>query len=246
MTVNPSWMHDHLDRQLAHWRRLEEPWEKRRAGPLQVITISTRPGSGGKLVGGLVAKTLDLRFYDRNIIHKIAEMARTSPEAVEAADERGRSTFEEWADAILHQRGLWRQFKHGRIEPQDYLGYLKRLFEDVANEHGGVIIGRGAGYILPAESCLRVRVVAPLERRVARLSKMLHITPARARSIIRSREASRRAFIKQSFGKDITDSDNYDIILNLSQLSLEDAAQLVVDAFREQRAREVGAQGSLL
>src|SRR5207248_10973505 len=39
-----------------------------------------------------------------------------------------------------------------------------------------VLVGRGAGYLMPRESTLHVRVVAPLEHRVAYMSQWLRLT----------------------------------------------------------------------
>ena len=83
-----------VTRQMRRWeldRVLRERFERdETAAHLRrdIITISRERGSGGTLVGKLVAKELDWEFYDRELIHQIAEHLGTDPQHLEVHDER--------------------------------------------------------------------------------------------------------------------------------------------------------------
>ena len=94
---------------------------------------------------------------------------------------------------------------------------------------GGVIVGRGANFILPRQSCLRVRLIASLERRIDNVSTIFEVEPKVAKRRILRRDGKRKAFVKHYFHKDITDSQHYDLVLNMDQFSLEEAADTIVD-----------------
>ncbi len=49
---------------------------------------------------------------------------------------------------------------------------------------------------------------------------------------VREADAAQRAFVKQSFGRDIDDSSGYDLVLNTGTLGTEAAADLVVSVLR--------------
>ena len=62
---------------------------------------------------------------------------------------------------------------------------VARLVLSLAAEGGVVLIGRGAGFLLPPESTLHVRVVAPLSDRIAYMSQWLRLTREQAAEQVR-------------------------------------------------------------
>ena len=53
----------------------------------RIITISREFGSGGRSVGKLVAEKLGYRFFDRELVNKVAERSGFSPEFIEESGE---------------------------------------------------------------------------------------------------------------------------------------------------------------
>ena len=75
------------------------------------------------------------------------------------------------------------------------MGYLRSLLELFAalSEQGHcVIVGRGAPYVLPAESTLRVRMVAPRKDRIDSVEKTQGLSKAEAERWIDRTDAERR------------------------------------------------------
>jgi len=93
-----------------------------------------------------------------------------------------------------------------------------------------VLVGRGANFLLRlVPGVLRVRTVAPLELRAQRLANAEGIDLERARQLATVVDQQRRTYVAHLFGADWASPLNYDLVLNMGRLSLEQAALTVLD-----------------
>src|SRR5262249_8360261 len=95
-----------------------------------------------------------------------------------------------------------------------------------------VLVGRGAGYLLPRESTLHVRVIAPLEDRVAYMSQWMRLPVDEAAEQVRLRGSRRADFLSTPFHRQPADAYQYDLLLNSSLLGEELCAELIARAAR--------------
>jgi cytidylate kinase len=95
-----------------------------------------------------------------------------------------------------------------------------------------VIVGRGAGFLLPAETTVHVRVVAPLESRVAYLAQELRLTRPEAAEEVRARDERRANFLDRILALNLSDLTAYDAVVNSDRLGAEGAAQFIGWAVR--------------
>ena len=58
-----------------------------------LVTISREYGSGGRIIGKLVAEKLGVPFYDREIIDLAVEESGFSREMIESAELKAKSSF---------------------------------------------------------------------------------------------------------------------------------------------------------
>ena len=107
-----------------------------------------------------------------------------------------------------------------------------RILLAVAARGDAVIVGRGAGFLLPAESTVHVRVVAPFERRVAYFAQSLRLSREEAAAEVRVRDDRRAEFLKRTLNRDPADPTGYDAVVNADRLGLEGAAQFIAWAIR--------------
>ncbi len=245
MTANPEWMHKTLRAQLDQWTKVEELWKTCKNPAMNVVTVSRQAGSGGRLVAARVAQELDLHFYDRAIIQRIAEISQTTHQVVKSRDEKGPSILDHWIDSLVNQRGLWpgSYIKKNVLAHTDYIRHLKFVLAEINNGNGGVVLGRGANFFLPSQRCLRVRIVAPEEQRVAGLARVLDTDQSHARRMVREKAAARRSFVKQAFGRELDDPTAYDMVLNMDCLGLEDAVAAILHTWQKLRNRQ-GSPGT--
>jgi cytidylate kinase len=219
---------DHfVDRQILLWqeeRRIaEQRGVKGKNAQQPMICVSRQYGARGAEMGRMVAEQLGFRFYSQELIHEVAEEAQVRRQLVESLDERVQDSISEWM-ANLIRRGVF--------APSDYLRNLSKVVLTLGRHGKGVIIGRGAHFLLDPQCTLRVRVIAPLETRVARIAGRDGLTVDDARAKIARIDDERTAFNRQHYRADIADPINYDLVVNAGTLGIEGAAEETVRAFR--------------
>jgi len=218
---------DHfVDQQILLWqeeRRIRE--RKGVEGNVQrpTICISRQYGARGAAMGRLVADRLGFRFYSDELIHDIAAAAHVRQQVVESLDERVQDGIAEWVAGLI---------KRGVFAPSDYLRNLSKVVLTLGRHGKGVIIGRGAHFLLDGATTLRVRVIAPLDVRVARVAARDGLSEAEARAKVTRIDDERVAFNRQHYNADIRDPDHYDLLVNAGTLGVEGAAAQTVAAFQ--------------
>lgn len=219
----------HLDRlidrnlSLSEMRRRAEgePARDTAAGPW--ISLSRQLGSGGTGVAAILAGRLDWQVFDKEVLDAVARQTHVREKLLARLDERTRSPIEEWVSHLI---------------VPDHLGTtgfnveVMRVMGALAWNGNAVLIGRGANWFLDARHGLRVRVVAPLERRVTAVGSRLEIDPTTARRLVAEDDARRTAFIRRTFQKDIDDPTGYDLVLNTEQLGIDGAVEIAMAALR--------------
>jgi len=205
-----------IEEQVRRWEILRK--EKTSAKPMPVITLSREPGSGGQLVAQAVAERLHLDLFDQKIINAMAENADTSIRVIRTLDERGVSMIEDWVSAAISERHLW---------PDEVLQVLMKVVGTIGRHGKAIIVGRGTNFILPPEARFRVRIIAPLERRIRRVAETYGVSLSDAKRRVLRTESDRKAFVRKYFHSDIGDPANYDMILNTGTMSIESAAAAI-------------------
>jgi cytidylate kinase len=203
-------------------------WKTRGECHVPVITVCTEPGSGGHVIAENVAKQLRLSLYDRDIIRKVAESASASEEVIATMEKERLSAVEDFIAALMDDQYLYRGI---------YLNHLVKVVSAIASHGKAVIIGRGANFILPPEECLRVRFIAPMEKRIANVVRTFGVTEEEARQRISHREKARSSFIRQAFNHDARNPQHYDLVLNTAHLSVEGCVGSIVGAAAGKKAQ---------
>ncbi|WP_372683391.1 AAA family ATPase [Desulfosarcina sp.] len=196
-----------------------EKWEKQTQTHIPVITISSEPGSGGRVIARGLAKRLGIDLFDRDIVKEIAESAHISGAVIETMEKDRLSGIKDFISSLVNDRYLW---------PGVYLDHLMKVVAAIASHGNAVIVGRGANFLIPAEDRLSVRVIAPLEVRVKNVAKEFGVTREEAKRRVINRENRRSAFIRQSFNADVADPRNYDLVVNTQKIDIDASLGAVI------------------
>jgi cytidylate kinase len=183
-----------------------------------IVTISREPGSGGNILGERLARRLSVELFHQEVIHAMAKSAKVSDQLLETLDEKGLSVLEDWMAYLVDFRHMW---------PDQYLKHLMKVIGAIGRHGGAILIGRGANFILPPERRFSVRVIAPLEVRVANVVRNHQVSEAEARNRITKTDSQRRAFIRKYFNAGIADPLNYDMIVNTGSVSIDGAVEAI-------------------
>ena len=206
-----------IEEQVHRWQILSQERATETKG-ISVVTLSGEPGSGGRLVASKLAEKLGIDLFNKELINEMSKSADVSEKLLETLDERGLSTLEDWISGLVHDRHLW---------PDEYLKHLLKVIGSIGKHGRAVIVGRGANFILPADKRFAVRIGAPQVWRIKNVSREFGISREEAKRRVMRTESDRRAFIRKYFNADITDPNNYDLVINSATLSIDSAVNVI-------------------
>jgi len=199
---------------------------------MPVITISRQFGAEGKIIGRRIADTLGYYYADEDIIERAVVEIYASP--------KGRKIFEaEPGDKLKRFISMLNPFgtslmelplsdKERYIDGYKYVELLNLIMPKIAREGNAVIIGRGGQYVLRGlEDTYHILLVAKEEDRIIFIENDYRVSRERTVQILK-RMAKRRANLYSYFGKkDYDDPKLYDLVLNMSLLSIDKAEELI-------------------
>ncbi|MFA6028394.1 MAG: cytidylate kinase-like family protein [Elusimicrobiota bacterium] len=206
-----------LDEQIRRWALLSRARREGKQLPELAITLSRLPGCAGREIAVELARRLKFDLFDKEILQQVAESTHLSESVVKTLDEKVMPAMEEWVTSLFLQRYL----------SEDYFRHLSRVLLAIGKHGHAVILGRGAGFILPSRECLRVLLVAPQDVRVRSLAYRMKMPLEDAKRQIIHVESDRRAFIRRHFHTDMTDATHYDIVINTQDLGSEGTLEAV-------------------
>jgi cytidylate kinase len=192
------------------------------------ITISREAGALGNSVAAEVGRRLDWPVYDRNILDKIAESLRRPASYLEGVDERPTSWLGECLACLVDNY---------HISSDEYLKHLFSVVLGLGAEGRCLIVGRGANFILPAETTLRVRLVARPEDRARVVAKRLGLPTPDAALRVGKTDRERYSFVRAHFQQDAASPLHYDLVLNTSRLTAGEAADVIIETLRRLERR---------
>lgn len=207
------------------------------------ITLARVAGTQGSAIAREVGQLLGWKVYDQELLERIAQDMGLRTRLLKSVDERQQSWLMELVQSF--QRDL------GKNESRTFVGesaYVHQLIETIlalGAKGECVIVGRGAGFILPAEATLRVRLVCPDSVRIAEVRRQLGLTEREAKKQIETIDRERVAFVRAHFFKDATDPLNFDLILNTEQFSVRQSAELIVEALHRREAARKEKESAL-
>ena len=117
-----------------------------------------------------------------------------------------------------------------------YIVHLTKVILAIGLHGEAIIVGRGAGCILPRDRSLNVRIIGKDSDRISFLSQIERLTPQEAERYMRETDEQRRKFVRDYFHRDSSDPHEYDQTLDSSALGEECCAELIALAVRGKQA----------
>jgi cytidylate kinase len=197
------------------------------------IAISREAGARGGTIARRAGEKLGWEVYSQEMLEYGAPNAvlrqdllnKLSPAAHAWVDDRVQQLLKD--QAVSHQPNV--------LEMAQLVLAL--------GAHGNVILlGRGAGYLLPRRSTLHVRFVAPLTDRVAYMGQWLRMTDEEAAEQVRKRDHRRTEYLATHFHRKPNDVHLFDMVLNTSLLGEERCADIVAAAAKAKMSAIVGME----
>lgn len=184
-----------------------------------VVTVGCEYASGGIEIGKMVAKSLGVEYYDRDLIDKVVEQIGVDRELVEKADSGENVKYEFDTNfgpryANLTNRVIYEQFE---------------VINKFAEKSSCVIIGRCSNYILKdRKDCLNVFIYAPFEKRVEYVMEKKGVSYDEAAELVKYNDRMLSSRYNYMTNGDMRDCSMRDMMIDSSVLGLEKTAKYIL------------------
>ena len=179
---------------------------------MPIITISRGTFSGGSELAACLQARLGYDLVSREIVAEAAQSYGVSEARL--------------SEALERRPGLLGRFVHDR---RRYLAFVRAALCERA-AHDNVVYHGHAGHLLlmGIRHVLRVRLIAPLEFRMAALRTRMGLESEEAARYIERVDKERVRWTQFLYGADWRDPGLYDLVINLEHVDLEGACLAVV------------------
>ena len=196
-----------------------------------VITIARQYGSGGREIGEMLAKKLNVPYYDKELIALAAKKRGLSEEVFRQADERATSS-------LLYSLVMGTYGYGGGVAGMNDMPINDKLFliqadiiRKAAEEGACVIVGRCADYVLrEKKDCLRVFIHADRDSRLRRAVEKYGIDPTKVSDFLTKKDKQRANYYNFYTNKKWDALQNYDLTIDSSVFTPEQAVELIIQA----------------
>lgn len=129
---------------------------------------------------------------------------------------------------VRHAAQVLERFSFGR---ERYINYMSSSILRFLKKDNHVYHGlAGQFFVHDVSHVIKVRIIADLEERVGAEAQRKNITKNEAREQLLKDDEERRKWAMLLYGIDISEPSNYDMVLNISTMGVEDAARLIVQS----------------
>lgn len=194
----------------------------------RVITIAREFGSGGHLLGEMLSKELGIKLYDKEFIHLAAQESGMD-EAYIRKNEQSIPSF--WLKSVYAQN---KNTVEQSMAADDVLFVAEsRIVQEVAAKEDCVIVGRCADFVLEGQpGLIRVFCCAGLDAASQRCVQEYGLPVDKAESEIKRVNRKRMAHYEYYTGRKWDDPHHYDLVVNTSQVSIEEACRMIGELYR--------------
>jgi len=185
---------------------------------MAVLTVSRQHGSSGGEIGRLIAREAGYEYVDRE---KFLDNVRA----------RGQDWVKWEKEFDEHRPSLWEKYDWSF---KGFVALQQSVILNYALKDRVVIMGRGANFLLQdIPYVLKIRLEAPLERRIEKFQNRENADRATAEWMIQKLDKEADGFIRTVYGANWNTHTFYDVIFNTAIQSHETIVESVKAALLE-------------
>ena len=192
-----------------------------------LLTISREYGSGGRVVGRLLAENLGVPFYDDEIRSLTAQKSGLSEDFIAKSAENLPNTF-------LHNLNYSAYSSYDSVSFYD-IPVTDKLFlaqsdviKELAQKGNCIIVGRCADFVLRDEATLvKIMIRGESKDRVQYAMDNYGLSPAKAAERLKKIDKSRTNYYKYYTNRQWDNLDNFDLVVNTSFTGIQGAVEVI-------------------
>lgn len=188
---------------------------------MSIITISRRPFSRGGEIAEHVAKELGYECVAREVLFDAA-IRFNVPDA-------------HILSAIHDAPSFSDHFHYGR---ERYVAFFQATLLEILQKDDVVYHGLAGHFFVQGIShVLKIRIITGMKERVHVLTQRENMSPKNAERLIKREDSDRRKWSRHLYGIDTWDPSLYDFVLNIAELSVSEAAEIICNTVKMERFR---------
>ena len=182
----------------------------------KIITISREFGSGGRLIGKRLAEKLDVPFYDKQLLDRIAEESGFSKEMIKGAEMKAKNSF---LYSLASAMGTSESGPESlSLNERFFLAQFDTI-RRIADEGSCVIVGRCSDYVL--------RGLPEVQE--------YGIPEDEAQKLMRDTDKARANYYAYHTGRKWGEHVNYSLSIDSGYIEIEDIVDLIVQYTKVRR-----------
>ncbi len=187
-----------------------------------MITISRQYGTDGHQIAKFLAEKLGIPFYDKDLITIASQETRFAEKAFDEAERTATTSL----GYILSNRS--NRSLYGMPLNDQMFMVQSGIIRTIADKGPAVIVGRCADYVLSGyKPTIDIFLQASTEARTKTVMERENVSKKEAQTRIARLDKSRATYYNYYTDRKWSDLNNYDIALNVSHLTAEEAAGLL-------------------
>ena len=195
----------------------------------RIITICREFGSGGREVGKRLAETLQIPYYDDEIVTQLAERTQLAEAYINQFSEKNIQPIQYFP--ITVGRTFHRQINPKLVQNINLHVEQGKLLKEFAEQSDCVIVGRCANYILRDFDPLRIFIYAEMDAKMKRCREKApeheRMTDKELRRHILDVDKARASYYESVTGRRWGEKTEYDMMINTSYYPIKLVAQII-------------------
>ena len=207
-----------------------------------VITISRELGSGGRTVGRKLAEQLGVRYSDKELIRALMDKFNLTDSGIEKLKGEKKSWLADFIQLVapvpkvgmlIDTDSRYVQEFRADLTTDDVFKAETEILREIAAEGPCVIAGRSGFFVLEGHpDKVDVFITASREKRIARVMRKQQLDREAAEAVIGRVDETRENYVRRYTGKSRYDARNYDLVINMDDLSEDEAVALILQYIR--------------
>ena len=226
--------------------------EQPASNSMRAITISREYGSGGGEIARRLSARLAWQLLDHQVVEEVARELGVSKDEAMPYDEHADSFARRLIESLQYVTPYGSAAIVPETDPQPeidervYHNALNQVLQKAVDLGHVVIVGRGGQMLFKERrDVLQVRIVAPLQARIAYVAQREGVDHEAAQARIQQKDRQRTRNLKEQYHQDNTDAHLYDLVINTGILDLQSAVDLILLALERKAQRLTVPQEAL-
>lgn len=187
-----------------------------------VVTIARQYGSGGRTVGEMLSKKLDIPYFDRDIIRMASEDSGIHERLFGRVDEYDSAKPPLFGKTGVYTGELIPPQSKDFTSDENLFSYQAKVIRHLAETRSCVIIGRCSNFILKNyPNVLKVFIHADWDFRMEKAAEKLSKTPREIERFLQKDDKRKQEYCRRFIGKEWTDATNYDLCLDSGKIGYD-------------------------